>query len=108
VLKNQPALVRKVDADGTTLLHWAADTNNTAAAKVIMASGGVVNARNRKGVTPLQVAASLGNSEIADLLIRSGASTSSKDKQGRTALDLAILHNKLRTAAIIASPLPKK
>ncbi len=108
VLKNQPTLVRKVDADGTTLLHWAADTNNTAAAKVIMASGGVVNARNRKGVTPLQVAAALGNSEVADLLIRSGASLSSRDKQGRTALDLAILHNKLRTAAIIASPLPKK
>ena len=108
VLKNQPALAKKADNTGTTLLHWAADTNNTAAAIVIMASGGKINVRNKKGVTPLHVAASLGNSEIADLLIRCGASLSAKDNLGRTALDLAILHNKLRTAAIIASPLPKK
>lgn|GEM_PF-1600591 len=108
VLKEKPILARTKDVNGTTLLHWAADTNSTTAAKVIMASGGIVNARNRKGVTPLQVAASLGNTEVADLLIRSGASLSVKDNQGRTALDLAILHNKLRTAAVIASPSPKK
>lgn len=104
----QPTLSTKKEADGTTLLHWAADTNSTAAAKVIIDSGGKINARNKKGITPLHIAASLGNTEVANLLIHSGASVSAKDNHGRTPLDLAILYNNLRTAATIAAPLYKK
>src|SRR5712691_3151527 len=47
----------KVDADGTTALHWAVRANDLPAVQRLLRDGAAINVANRNGVTPLLLAA---------------------------------------------------
>ncbi len=51
------AVANKVEADGTTALHRAAQRNDLEAANQLIRAGAHVKAANRYGVTPLSLAA---------------------------------------------------
>jgi ankyrin repeat protein len=89
MLKGSPALVKTVDKDGATALHYAAATGKRTAAEFLLANGADVNARKKDGVTPLHVAAALGQKDIAEFLIYKKASVNATDNKGRTPLMLA-------------------
>jgi len=87
-------LERRVDVnaalpDGTTALHWAADTNANEMARVLIAAGANANAANRYGVTPLTLAATNGNAALTETLLKAGASPNVTAGEGETILMVA-------------------
>ena len=82
------------------LLHWAAN-DNLVVAKLLLANGTKVDAKDANGWTPLHVAADNRNSVVAKLLLAHGSNPNVKDKSGKTPLDrmpeLAEIVKKLET-----------
>ncbi len=76
----------KVDADGTTPLHWAVHRNDLKAAASLIKAGADVNAANRYGVPPLSLAATNGNAAMLELLLKAGANPEAAQSEGETAL----------------------
>jgi hypothetical protein len=85
---------------GDSALHLAAAAYNFEAAKMLIAAGADVNARNRHGHTPLQSAA-VGNpnspawnpqaqAEMIAALVTAGADPNGTDKRGVTPLHVAV------------------
>ena len=74
-----------------TLIAWAAITNRTENARLLIQRGANVNHVDKKGMTPLLYAASIdfGDSTMIDLLLKAGADPKARTKEGLTALDLA-------------------
>jgi len=89
ILKEFPSLAMVRDERGATPLHWAADTGQTAVARVLVEKGADVNTRKPNGVAPLHIAASLGHAQLAELLIEKGADVNARDHRRRTPLSLA-------------------
>ena len=58
-------------------------------ARILLAQGADVHAKNSQGLTPLHRAAAYGRKNVAELLIANGAQLNAKDDQGRTPLSLA-------------------
>ena len=56
-----------------TLLHWAARTGQEDVAKLPLAEGADVNAKDQSGATSLRLAALYNRSKIVDLLKQHGA-----------------------------------
>jgi len=77
--------------DDITLIAWAAITNRTENARLLIQRGANVNHVDKKGMTPLLYAASIdfGDSTMIDLLLKAGADPKARTKEGLTALDLA-------------------
>ena len=82
--KANPALK---DADGNTVVHYAARQRNVDALKMMLAAGIPADARNKDGATPLFVAASDGREpQNVQALIAAGADVNAKDNYGRSVL----------------------
>jgi len=76
-------------------------TPSSDAAKVLIAHGADVNARQAEGVTALQEAASNGDTVSIRLLLAAGADPSSAMPDGRTALDFALAGNHSEAARLL-------
>jgi ankyrin repeat protein len=79
---------------GATALHIAAMSNQAEAAKVLLAAGIKVDARDGDKATPLMIAAGEGNREIAEFLIQNGANVNAKGARDTTALQIAVAARK--------------
>jgi ankyrin repeat protein len=79
-----------VDSNGETPLHFAARAdasyNNVAAVKVLLASGGVIDAKKYDNQTVLHVAAAFGKVAVIELLLREGATLDARTSAGWTPL----------------------
>ena len=74
-------------------LHWAAASNASEVAAVLIASGAGVNAKSKGGNTPLLWAAASNASETAAVLITNGADINAKNSDGNTPLHAAAGYN---------------
>ena len=94
-LKRLEALLATVKAtevgrDKRTALHEAADGQRPEAARLLLARGADVNARDATGDTPLLVAARRGAAPVIEVLLGAHADTGAADARGGTALMLAV------------------
>jgi ankyrin repeat protein len=71
-------------------LHSAAATGRVECARLLIAAGADVNARQGGGFVPLHSAAQSGNEELSRLLLDAGADPSAQTDDGRTAADFAL------------------
>ncbi len=82
--------VNAVDQNSRTRLHWAAMSGNLDAAKILVATKGIViDPVDEKGFTPLHRAAIDDQADVARLLIESGANVNAVDCLGRTPISWA-------------------
>jgi hypothetical protein len=102
LLKASPQLLEARNRLGLTPILEAAYDGKTKVAKVLIRSGGDVNATwnvpgEQEGFNPLHVSAINGHLDIAQLLIRGGTKINTKSALGETPLDVAIQngHKKL-------------
>ncbi|MBM3768104.1 MAG: hypothetical protein FJW32_22195 [Acidobacteria bacterium] len=94
-LVKQRADVNGAQIDGTTALHWAAQHEDVAAVKALLAAGADAKVKNRYGLTPLSLAATNGNGPIVELLIKAGADPNLAVPGGETPLMTAARTGKL-------------
>src|SRR5215510_1610432 len=78
--------VNTTEADGTTLLHWAARGDDVDTARLLIAAGATAGAANRYGVTPLSLAAGNASADLVDVLLKAGADAKAAIKDGATVL----------------------
>jgi ankyrin repeat protein len=78
--------VNAASPDGMTALHWAAYHDDVATAKLLIAAGANVRARNRYGVTPLSLACTNGEAALVELLLAAGADPNAPLPGGETPL----------------------
>jgi predicted acyl esterase/ankyrin repeat protein len=81
-----------------TALHYAARFGSTKVAKVLIAHGADIRAKDKWGYQPIHWAAYHDRPEIIELLIAEGADVNAKTSLGQTPLELAIPRR--NTAAI--------
>ncbi len=92
----------KVDGRWGPPLHMATVGGQTKVAKILLAAGADVNAKNKHGQTPLHEAAGYGRAEIVKLLLKAGAKVNAKNRWGETPLhDAAALRDNAETAKIL-------
>jgi ankyrin repeat protein len=72
-LAEEAKSANRVDPDGTTALHWAAQREQSDKVNALISAGANVNAGNRYGVTPLLLAVTTGNAPITQALLKAGA-----------------------------------
>jgi len=74
------------EIDGTSALQWAAHSNHTAAAALLVKAGAKATSTNSFEITPLSEAAANGNAEIMEILLKAGADANAVSAQGEPAL----------------------
>ena len=90
------------EAMKVTPLHSAAAAKEVAIARLLIAHGANVNARQADHhFTPLHEAASRGDIEFAELLIENGAEINARMKNGKTPLTFALERKQSETAAFL-------
>jgi ankyrin repeat protein len=77
------------DADGSTVLHFAVENDETELIQALLAAGARARVANRHGITPLHLAATNGNATIVQCLIAAGADVNGVTPGGETALMMA-------------------
>ena len=77
------------DADGSTVLHFAVENDETELIQALLAAGARARVANRHGITPLHLAATNGNLTIVQRLIAAGADVNGVTPGGETALMMA-------------------
>ena len=90
LLKQQRALARQAEPDGTTPLHWAVRVNDLALVRALLQAG-ATHAANRYGTTPLELAAEMGNPRVIEALLEAGADAKGATVEGETVLMTASL-----------------
>ena len=83
------------------LLVEATKSNEFEAAKMLIATGADVKARDPAGATLLMIAARNGHTEIAQLLIASGADVNASDSFSSTALMIATRYHRTEIAKLL-------
>jgi len=86
---------------GYTPLHMAARKDRISAARLLLAAGAPINAKNTKGRTPLAIAARDGYKDLAALLIEKGADVNIKASDGSAPLHLAGLNGNKPLARLL-------
>lgn len=81
-----PATAKEADADGTSVLHWAAHHGELELTSSLLAAGAAVDAMNRYGVRPLYLAAENGDASMVRVLLEAGADPNAALPGGETAL----------------------
>lgn len=76
-------------SDGSTALHWAAETGRADLVTLLLAAGAHPNVTNRLGAPPLMPAVIRGDGAMTQALIRAGAKASMPLSGGLTLLMLA-------------------
>ncbi len=74
MLRSRQELARVAGEHGKTGLHWAAETDQAEAARILLDAGADIEARTSWGASPLDWAATMGSGRVADLLLSRGAS----------------------------------
>jgi len=74
LLHERNELVQFADEYGKTGLHWAAETEQGEAARMLLDAGADIEAETTWGATALDWAATMGSVRVADLLLTRGAS----------------------------------
>lgn len=82
-------------------LHEAAQDNNVAEVRRLIARGAKVNDKNKDGLTALHWAAYNGHSILAELLIDKGAKLNLKDKYGYAPLHWAAIRGSKAVAELL-------
>lgn len=72
--------------DGSTALHWAAETDDVDVAGLLVQSGARVGAADRHGITPLTIASGIGSARMIRMLLKAGAEPNTATPEGETAL----------------------
>ena len=85
-LLDQRVDVNAPQADGTTVLHWAASGDDPEILQLLIRAGALVKAVNRYGATPLWLACVNGNARNIGMLLEAGADANTVSLQGETAL----------------------
>ncbi len=91
-LLSDGADVNAPQGDGMTALHWAARSASADMARLLLESGGDVDAATRiGGYTPLHLASEVGSADVVGLLLATGAAqtATTEDIGGATPLHLA-------------------
>jgi ankyrin repeat protein len=91
LLDNRADTEVKFNQQGRTILEWCMTSYsvpNMEFAKLFLAHGANVNARDNAGMTPLHLAVGANSQPMVELLIAHGANVNAKDKDGNTPLDL--------------------
>ncbi len=85
-LLKQRADVKTAEADGTTALHWAVQSDDLEMTQLLLRAGADASAANRFGVTPMSLAATNGNAAVIEALLKAGANANTALPQGETVL----------------------
>ncbi|MBN2266405.1 MAG: ankyrin repeat domain-containing protein [Candidatus Aminicenantes bacterium] len=102
MIEKSPQLVEARDAQGMTLLHYAANGREAGLIDLLIDKGAKREARSVNGETPLMVAAVNDRPEAAAALVKRGAALEAKNDYGRTALVLcARERGRLATARVL-------
>jgi ankyrin repeat protein len=97
-LLKQGADVNAPQGDGSTALHWAAETNNVEIVRLLLDASANVDATTRNGaLTPLHVGAEAGSAAVVELLLQAGADANIKSTRDVTALHLAAAAGSVET-----------
>lgn len=88
LVEKSPRLVEARDAQGLSLLHYAAYGRDAGLVEFLIDKGAESGAAGPSGETPLMVAASNDRAEIVAALLKKGAPLEAKNEYGRTALVL--------------------
>ena len=83
-----PGLAESRDANGLTLLHYAANGTDPGLIDFLIDKGAKIDLTGGQTKTPLHIAAANDRREIVGALVKRGASLEVKDDYGRTALIL--------------------
>jgi uncharacterized protein len=78
--------VNATEPDGTTALHWAAESGQLDIVQALLKAGASPTKANRYGVTPLQLAATAGNAPMIEALLAAGADVHATLPEGETVL----------------------
>lgn len=89
------------EADGTTVLHYAAELNDADLVRRLLESGADASARNRYGVSPIYIAALNGNADIVGQLLDAGADPDSTLPEGETVLMTAARAGEVATLDVL-------
>jgi ankyrin repeat protein len=73
LLEADSTLVNAKGDHQKTPLHWAAETNFSELAELLVSRGADIHAEVSWGMTPLQWAANMGSRDVADILLAHGA-----------------------------------
>ena len=101
-LLKQGADVNQAQGDGMTALHWAAMSNNTELAQLLLYAGANVRATTRiNGYTPLFLASQHGHPELVETLLKGGADAKAVAVTGSTPLMLAAAAGSVRAVELL-------
>lgn len=78
--------VNTPEADGTTALHWAVQSDDVEIVRLLLRAGARADAANRYGLTPLMLAATNGSAVAVDVLLAAGADANATLPEGETVL----------------------
>jgi ankyrin repeat protein len=88
-LENQGFVLKMINANGQTLLHLAARSEEPAALEFLISKGLEPNVPDKRGVTPLYVATAECRVKAVNSLLAKGAKANYQSPQGLTALHAA-------------------
>ncbi len=94
--------VNAADGDGSTALHWAANSGDLALTKALLKAGASVKAVTRIGaMSPLFMAARNGNPAVVEALLTAGASANEANGNGTTILMIAAASGSAATVTLL-------
>lgn len=73
-----------LDKNGTSVLHFAANSGNEQIVNLLLNASADINIQDRDMQTPLMIAAGFKNKRVVQLLLLKGADINLSDKEGRT------------------------